>query len=164
MGHRKEFQQTDFAGFFHVYMPNTYIVINGDSSLPGQVLYLHSFRQLGGRLKVLSESFRPWLFSSKNNPHAKVTFWGSRFCSPILASPVFFCHAFISKISFCPFQITYSIPNLSAKIFFSNTLLYLIFYYFLIPKSENTPFCYYFFKFMNVLICRFFQWNWESFC
>ena len=32
---------------------------NGDSSLPGQVLYLHTVRQLGGKLKVLSESFRP---------------------------------------------------------------------------------------------------------
>lgn len=133
---------------------------NGDSSLHGQVLYLHSFRQFGGKLKVLSESFRPWLFSSKNNPHAKVIFWGGRFCSPILASPVFFCHVFISYISFCPFQTTHSIPNLFAKSFF----FYLISYYFLISKSENTPLCYYFFKFMNVLICRFFQWNWESFC
>lgn len=57
-GHRKEFQQTDFARLFHVHKPNTYIVINGDSSLPGQVLS-HSFRQFGGKLKVLSESFRP---------------------------------------------------------------------------------------------------------
>ena len=138
---------------------------NGGSSLHGQVLYLHSFRQFGGKLKVLSESFRPWLFSSKNNPHAKVIFWGGRFCSPILASPVFFCNVFISYISFCPFQTTHSIPNLFAKsFFFSNTLFYLISYYFLISKSENTPLCYYFFKFMNVLICRFFQWNWESFC
>lgn len=82
------------------------------------------FQAVGGRLKVLSESFRPWLFSSKNNPHAKVTFWGSRFCSPILASPVFFCHAFISKISFCPFQITYSIPNLFAKIFLATLFVF----------------------------------------
>ena len=47
-----------------------------------QVLYLHYFRQLQGRTKVLLEYCEPWLFSDRNNSHAKETFLGWQILFP----------------------------------------------------------------------------------
>lgn len=60
------------------------IVIYGESSLPETGPLSTFFRQLGGRSKVLPESFGLWFFSAQNNLHAKETFWGEKFCSSVV--------------------------------------------------------------------------------
>ena len=39
--------------------------------------------KLWWKSKFLPKYFGPWLFSAWNNTHAKDTFWGDKFCSPI---------------------------------------------------------------------------------
>ena len=50
MEHREKSSQIDFARFLLVHMPSSFL---------GQILYLNSFRQLGGRSMFLPESFEP---------------------------------------------------------------------------------------------------------
>ena len=37
-----------------------------------------------GKMKFLPESFGPGWFSVRNNLHTKETFWGGKFCSPVV--------------------------------------------------------------------------------
>lgn len=83
--------------------------------------------------------------------------WGGRFCSPILAYQYFSVMYLFHIYPFVHFKLPILFQIYLPNLFFSNTLLYLIFYYFPVSKSENTPPLLLFFKFMNVLICQFFQ-------
>ena len=75
-----------FARFLSTCPVHT-IVIYGDSPLPETAFLSTFFEQLGGRSKLLSESFGLWLFSAQNNLHAKETFWRGQIL--LLCSPTF---------------------------------------------------------------------------
>ena len=68
--------------FLHPHRAQIFADISGDSSILGNPLHLNSFRQLGGISRFLPNSFESWFFSAQNNPHAKETFQGGKFCSP----------------------------------------------------------------------------------
>ena len=63
----------------------------------GQLLCLQSFRQLGGRSKLIPEPLGPW-FSARNSVRAK----GGKFCSPtVLPSKFFKRHFIVQKSTDC---------------------------------------------------------------